>query len=500
MWRPNLILQRLRFPDIITYPLGDGLTSRFLLQNRSSGPRRIIFPDVASGIGDFSVSAGKDLSGNRAGQTQSRSSGSQNLIGKHLHYVILMKKGWEQSRPLRFHNGELEALRADLRLTARVPLPDMPNFFPAGAQGEFLFQGRHVLHLHSALREQSLFSHLESLRTLVQRCAERKTTFPDFVTALNGIPIPPTWRNEIVNGLFEHAKASGSSSVPTPKAPGLSQDIEKLMSLIGEGDSGGSKLSPHLGKFLEEVGKDSTGFTLRDGAAKTLVQDLSQTLEALHGTLLRHGALAGTLGFLAALQRLARAAKGRDGQTVHLWSEIPEDPTAILLDANIDAGGDITMALVVTDAWDRDLATLSRIGSLAAKLNCPVLLQAPGEEIPPGDLSEAMRETFPAGRTYVFAGGVAAQVDGDFCIFRPAALAFLEGQVAARETVDFYEHHGMTLEDQDLLTEKGQARSTDKLLDNTQMAAICAARLNRVNGARNQSIASFPLLTPWRSA
>ena len=61
-------------------------------------------------------------------------------------------------------------------------------------------------------------------------------------------------------------------------------------------------------------------------------------------------------------------------------------------------------------------------------------------------------------------------------------------------------HRAMVLEDQDLITENGRARSSDRLLDQAQVDAFSGRRINRVNGARNRSVASFPLLTPWEDA
>ena len=79
----------------------------------------------------------------------------------------------------------------------------------------------------------------------------------------------------------------------------------------------------------------------------------------------------------------------------------------------------------------------------------------------------------------------------------PAALAFLEGLVGSKENVDYYIHRAMVLEDQDLIAEKGQARSTDRLLDNVQWEAASRQGVNRVNGARNKTQAAFPLLKSW---
>ncbi len=457
---------------------------------------------VAGGIGDFSVTTGKDLSGNRGTESRpgSQSASSRKAGQGNFHYIVLMKKGWEQDAPLRFHNGQLDDLRNRFRLTSKVPLPEMPHFFPAGAEGEMTFQGRNVLHLDNALREQPLFAHLETLRDLVQRVADRKITFPDFISGLNGISIPPSWRNEIVNGLFEHANP-GAPVVPEPKKPGLSSDIDKLMEMINQDNSGGSKLSPHLGRFLEEVGRESTGFILKDGAAKELHKDLVQTLEALRGSLLRHGALADALGFMSSLQRLARGAKGRERQTVHLWSEIPADPSALLLGETVDEGAESAVAIVITDPLERDASFLRQAANLSSSLRCPLLLQLPGESIPKDhDAVKVLSESVRKADTFFFAGGVASRVEGENCVFRPAALAFMEGLVASRENVDYYIHRAMVLEDQDLVTEKGQARASDRLLDQAQVIALSAQKINRVNGVRNRSEASFPLLSAWEDA
>jgi hypothetical protein len=470
---------------------------------------------MAGGIGDFSVTAGKDLSGNSGSfserdRSSIRSTSPMDVSGPayvpgsgNAHYIVIMKKSWEQAAPLKFHNGLLEDLKSRLKLVAKVPLPDMPHFFPQGSEGEIAFEGRHVLHVDSALREQPLFSHLETLKELVQRCVDRKVTFPEFVKSLNKIPIPATWRNDIVNGLFENAQDPGPFVPPVPKTPGLSQDLDKLMGLLNEKDTGGSRLSPQLGHFLDEVGRDSTGFTLRNGAATELHKDLTQTLAALRGSLLRQASLAETLGFIASLQRLAKSAKGRERQLIHLWSEIPEDPTSLLVGENADAAGDFAVALVLIDPWERSPAFLSQVANLAAQLKCPLLIQASGDGLssstafPEGESLEALKAFVSKPQAFFFSGGVASRVDDEACVFRPAVLAFLEGLVSSKENVAFYLHHAMHLEDQDLITEKGQARSTDRLLDQTQINALSLAKINRVNGARNQSIASFPLLTPW---
>ena len=411
------------------------------------------------------------------------------------HYIVLLKHGWEQDAPLKFHNGYLDELRNRFRLTAQVTLPDMPHFFPAGAAGEMVFQGKDVLHVDSALRGQKLFSHLESLRDLVQRVADRKVAFPEFLTGLNALALPAEWRNEIVNGLFSHAEATPAA--PVAKPPGLSSDIDRLMGMLNTESSGGSTLSPSLSAFLDEVGRDSTGFILRDGSARELHADLVKTLEALRGSLLSHVALSATLGFLSSLQRLARLAKGRERQLVHLWSGIPEDPASILVGENADEGGDDTVAIVILDPEDRDAAFLRHAANLAAALGCDLLLQAPADSIPESEGIKALAEIAQRPRTYFFSGGVASRVEGDNCVFRPAVMAFLEGLVGSRENVDFYQHRALVLEDQDLITEKGHARATDKLLDNVQWQAATSARVNRVNGARNKTEASFPLLTPW---
>lgn len=466
---------------------------------------------MVGGIGDFSVSAGK-----ADGITPSRPLGSARPDlgavpdrlpqGARAHYIILTYGEGAQGGdvhaaglPIRFHNGLLDDIKGRLHLMARVPLPEMPGFFPPGAVGEMTFQGRHVFHLDAALREQPLFSHLESLRSLVQRVADRRLAFPEFVAELNRIPIPVDWRNEIVNGLFDHAQ-SAPAAPALPKSK-VNQDLDRILEMFQQGDGGGTSLNPNLGRFLDEVGRDSTGFTLRDAAAKELLRDLSRTLDVLRNGLLKHGALASTLGFMASLQRLARLAKGRERQTVHLWRELPEDAASalgLLAADNDGAVPDVALALVITDPFDRRPDSLRRAARLAADLACPLLLQLPGEEIPAGHPAlDALAEGLPA-HTYFFAGGVASRVDGDACVFRPAALAFLEGLVAGRHSVDYYQHRAMTLEDQDIVTEKGQARAADKLLDQAQVDALAARRINRVNGVRNRTEAVFPLLYPWK--
>jgi hypothetical protein len=449
---------------------------------------------VAGGIGDFSVTTVKNQAvGRISAEPGAR---SVRVPGRgNSHYIVLLKRGWEQDGPLKFHNGYLDELRNRFRISAKVPLPDMPQFFPAGAEGEMTFQGKDVLHLDAALRGQGLFSHLETLRDVVQRVADRKMAFPEFLAALNRLSLPPEWRNEIVNGLFSHAQQTPSA--PAPKAPGLSSDLDKLMSMLEQENTGGSKLSPSLSAFLDEVGRDSTGFILRDGAARQLHGDLVATLEALRGGLLSHGALADALGFMASLQRLARQAKGRERQMVHLWSALPDDPEALLIGDQANEDGDHAVAMVVLDAPDRDSAWLHSAAALAHRLRCPLLLQAPADSIPDGEAMQALAETAAKDQIFFFSGGVASRVEGENCVFRPAALAFLEGLVGSRENVEYYVHRAMVLEDQDLIAEKGQARATDRLLDNVQWENASRLGVNRVNGARNKTTASFPLLKSW---
>lgn len=450
---------------------------------------------MAGGIGDFSVSAGKSVPGDAVPSPGSVSVPGTIPYGARLHYIILTAGEGQGAEPIRFHNGLLDELKGRLQVTTLVPLPDMPGFFPSGSVGEMRFQGRHAFHLDSALREQPLFSHLETLRTLVQKAADRRLAFPEFVPEINRIPIPTGWRNEIVNGLFAHASAPSAPAAPKSK---VSQDLDRLMGLFQEGDTGGTAVNPNLGRFLEEVGRDSTGFTLRDGAARELLDDLSKTLETLRHGMLRHGPLANALGYLASLQRLARLAKGREKQTVHLWSAIPDDPAAVLAADNDGAVPDMVLAIVIQDPLERTPGFLRRAGNLAATLSCPLLVQLPSEEIPAGDPALAALEAGIPQHTYFFAGGVASRVDGDACVFRPAALAFLEGLVGSRQSVDYFLHRSLILEDQDVITEKGQARAADKLLDQGAVDALAKRRVNRVNGVRNRAEAVFPLLYPWK--
>lgn len=458
---------------------------------------------MTGGIGDFSVSAGKseNLGSSSGGASSGRPSPAPGAFpdrvphGARTHYIVLLAGEGVTGEPIRFHNGLLDDLKGTLKLTAQVPLPDMPGFFPAGSVGTLSFQGRHVFHLDSALKEQPLFAHLESLKTLVQRVSDRRLAFPEFVTELNRIPLPADWRNEIVNGLFDHASATPAPEAPKSK---VSQDLDKIMGMFKEGDGGGTAVNPNLGRFIDEVGRDSTGFILRAGAAKELLDDVTKTLLTLRGGLLKYESLSLTLGFMASLQRLARLAKGRERQTVHLWAGIPEDPKALLL---ADADGetpDLALAMVIVDPLQRRPDFLKRAAHLAAGLGCPLLVQLPGEEIPAGDASLAALQAGIPAQTYFFAGGVASQVDGDFVVFRPAALAFLEGLVASRETVEYWRHRSLVLDDQDVHSEKGQARSADKLLDQGAVDALAASRINRVNGVRNRAQAVFPLLQPWQ--
>lgn len=448
---------------------------------------------MAGGIGDFTVATVKD-----GAEGQARTAGDPRparIPGRgNSHYILLLNRGWEQDGPVKFHNGYLDELRGRFRLAAKVPLPEMPDFFPPGAEGEMVFQGKDVLHLESALRGQSLFAHLEGLRDLVQRVADRKLAFPDFLAGLNRLSLPVAWRNEIVNGLFSHAESAPAAN---PKPPGLSSDLDKLMDMLNRESTGGSQLSPSLSGFLAEVGRESTGFTLRDGAARQLHADLERTLASLRGSLLSQPALASALGLLSSLQRLARLAKGRERQTVHLWSGLPADPESLLIGEQANPDGEHAVAIVLLDAPARDAAFLRGAAALAERLGCPLLLQSPEDSIPAGEAMPALSGSAPKARTFFFSGGVASRVEGDNCVFRPAALAFLEGLVGSRENVDFYAHRALVLEDQDLVTRNGQAFSTDQLLDNARWDAVIRKGVNRVNGARNKGQALFPLLKSW---
>jgi hypothetical protein len=455
---------------------------------------------MSGGIGEFSVTAGTHRS--TSGSDSRPSSQSNRDVGPipsdaHSHYIIFTRQEWRQATPIRFHNGELEALKQGFRMAAKVPLPEVPGFFPAGSEGELIFQGKDVLHPGSALRNQPLFAHLESLRALVQRCAERKVAFPEFISALNKIAIPASWRNDIVNGLFD--TAPNAPALPDPVSASAeaarSQDVDRLMAML-EGPAGtplGSPVNPSLGRFLEEVGRDSTGFTLRESAARELLKELTLGVEKLREGLLAQPALTEALAFAASLNRLARLAKGRDKQNIHLWSAVPEDPAALLSGDKNGEIRDIVQAIVLIDAWQRDEAFLMRVSALAAQFACPLLVQLRAEEIPPE--ASPLLEGAGAAHTFFIAGGVAAHTEGDACVFRPGALAFLEGLVASRESAEGFRDKAMVLEDQDVFTEKGQARSSDKLLDNTAAEALRAKGINRVNGVRNRNVAVFPPLT-----
>jgi len=459
---------------------------------------------VAGGMGDFGVELeGMCLAAGAAGAAGNgrpvRIPGSLPQ-GARLHYIVIAAAGTAPGEPLRFHNGRLDDLKSRFRLSARVPLPDLPGFFPAGAEGGMAFEGRDIFHLDSALRGQPLFSHLEALRLLVQKAAGRRLAFPEFLSEINRIPIPSEWRNEIVNGLFDNAHAPAAPAAPKS---GMNRDLERILDMFREGDGGGTALNPNLGRFLDEVGRDSTGFILKDGAAQALHQDLTRTLETLRAGLLRHGALASALGLLASLQRLARLAKGRDRQTAHLWTGIPSDVAGELAADGETFLASLALALALADAFAHPPEFLRRAADLAARLGCPLLVQLPGESIPAeGPEAEAVAALASGApeHTYFFAGGVAARVDGEAHVFRPAVLAFLEGLVAAREPVAGFRHRAMALEDQDVVAEKGQGRAADRLLDGAGVQALSERRVNRLNGVRNRAEAVFPLLRPWKDA
>lgn len=458
---------------------------------------------VAGGIGDFSVGAEKP-GGDAGAGPLSRPIRIPGGIppGARLHYAVIAAAGGAEA-PLRFHNGRLDDLKSRFRAAVRVPLPDLPGIFPAGAQGDMAFTGRDVFHLDAALRGQPLFAHLEALRLLVERAAARRLAFPEFVAGIDRIPIPAAWRNEIVDSLFANSR-QGPAAAPAPSSR-VGEDLARALEMFREGDGGGTALNPNLGRFLDEVGRDGTGFVLRDGAARDLHRDLTRTLDTLRVGLLRHPPLSATLGLLASLQRLARLAKGRDRQTVHLWPDIPADAD---VDAELAADGDggapeAVLALALADAFARGPEFPRRAAALAARLGCPLLVQLPGESLPAeGPEAEALAALLAGHpeRTYFFAGGVASRVDGDAHVFRPAALAFLEGLVAAREPVEGFRHRALRLEDEDVVAEEGQARAADRLLDQSQVDALAQRRINRVNGVRNRAEAVFPPLVPWKDA
>ena len=108
-------------------------------------PLRIIFAGVAGGIGDFTVATVKD-----GAEGQARTAGDPRparIPGRgNSHYVLLLNRGWEQDGPVKFHNGYLDELRGRFRLAAKVPLPEMPDFFPPGAEGEMTVIPRGVSH------------------------------------------------------------------------------------------------------------------------------------------------------------------------------------------------------------------------------------------------------------------------------------------------------------------------------------------------------------------
>ena len=406
---------------------------------------------------------------------------------------------WISPKPLRFHNGHLEDIKGRFRASARVPLPELPGFFPAGATGDMTFQGRDVFHLDSALRGQPLFSHLEALRILVQKAAGRRLAFPEFLSEINRIPIPAEWRNEIVNSLFDNAQNPPAS--PQADQSKVGRDLDRILEMFREGDGGGTAVNPNLGRFLDEVGRDSTGFILKDAAAQALLQDLTKTLETLRGGLLRHGTLSSALGFLASLQRLARLAKGRDRQTVHLWSDVPDD-----------AGGcwprtGTGPCRTWPRRWSSSTPSVAKPDSCGAwrawrsAWNAPCSSSFPARRF--RRMAPAQRRWppwMPACRRIPISSPAASPPSWMATPMSsvPRPWPSWKAWWPPRQPVSAYLHRSMVLEDQDVITEKGQARAADRLLDQSQIDALAQRRVNRVNSVRNRTEAVFPLLSPWK--
>jgi hypothetical protein len=401
------------------------------------------------------------------------------LEGPCRHYAVVLPSHWKSTGPLRVNNVDLAPFKKGFQI--QWPWPGKNKSEPS--RGLFLnVDGLALSKPEAFLNEISGWITWTQALELLNLALSRRLDRNGFVAALDRLDLPVDWRNGLVNDLFLHAAPTPKPSSPSPS------DLDHLLTQVAlpEGEKSGTDQA--LDHFIDSVasGPADTGFKLDEDSARQWIVRISELKGEMHGTFLSSPQVAEEFGYLASLNGLARAAKGRKRHWLHF---IPENLSEAEWNSWI-----ISTAADEPGPWEviafphpKITETLwpQRIRKLGAK----AFLQIEASE---SNLSPEFIEKW-ADIGFAFVGGVLTESSGQ-CLTKPATWVALHSLLL---TGDGFNPEGELRYEEDIpYTQSSTAHGADRLRTTADISDLRRLGINPLIGTKNSLEVFFaPLIS-----
>jgi hypothetical protein len=430
-------------------------------------------------LSQFSVSAGKDV-GQTAGHASpisEQSSYSLFLFGLPMQAV--------EGDFIAFHNAMTEDIKSKLCVVASLgesqsPVPGWPQ-----SDWQWYLRGKHLLHPDQFHADQPVMSQLTETVSLLDGALRGRLDFGAFKSRLDRIGLPIDWRNHLINEVFQHAETP-----PLPLMATQSSASDPLASLLDQVSIPGATQSSNAAQaFIQQVGADSTGYSLN----KTMASTLLEAFQAFRKHLQAHAEKAGLetlFGWGAGLSALMKRLRGRSRQIG--WLVPPEANAESLRKALADHQGPVeVLVLAGFTTWEEAMTSAYQNLLLKAKT---VLIQV-GE----GHFA-AFKESVAASgfgeKIYLMQGTVRCAFGNDLCALKPAALAYVEACLQVGVTPHAAKDDVLTLDDQDPCPGRSERHVAERMLPDSEWVPKCRSGQNWLNGKLGTAQILFRPLTP----
>jgi hypothetical protein len=426
----------------------------------------------------FSVSAGKDV-----GQP----SGTSSPVSEESRYSLFLFGLPMQAVEgdfIVFHNALTEDIKSKMTMVASLgevqsPVPGWPQ-----SEWKWLLRGKHLLHPDQFHGDQPVMSQLTETVQVLEGASKGRLDFAAFKSRLDRIGLPIDWRNHLINEVFQHAEMP-----EIPRAQAVSQALDPLASILEQiAVPGESPTTTAAQAFIQQVGADSTGYTLDKKAAETLLE----AFQAFRKHMQVHAEKAGLdtlFGWGAGLSALMKKIRGRGRQLG--WLVPPQaNPTALAKGLSEHQGPVEVLVLAGFSTWEQAMTPAYQTLLLKAKT---VLIQVDEADYP--GFKEAVSASGLGDKVFLMMGEVRCAFGNDLCALKPAALAYVEACLQAGVSPNQAKDDVLTLEDQDPCPGRSERHVARRILPEAEWLPKCRAGQNWLNGKLGTAQILFRPLT-----
>ncbi len=434
-------------------------------------------------LSDFNVTAAKDVA------AKSLNSSAMSEDSQYSLYLFGMPMQGVDDGIIAFHNAQTEELKSKLTIVASLGYSESPVPGWPASEWKWHLRGKHLLHPDRFHDDQPILSQLNETVQVLDGALRGRLDFTAFKSRLDRIGLPLDWRNHLVNEVFRHAEVpppKPSASVTSAPDP-LASILDQIAS-PGEGNQGTAAQA-----FIQEVGSDTTGFTLD----KTAASHLLDAFQAFRKHMQAHAEKAGLdilFGWGAGLAALMKGLRGRARQVG--WLVAPSAQPENLQSALIGHQGSVeALTLIGFTSWED-------IENSAYKVLLPraevILVQVEPESV--DTIRTSVLATEFASKVFLMQGKVRCAFGNDLCALKPAALAYIEACLKSGLKPVAAKEDGLTLEDQDPCPGRSERHVAEVLLSETEWVARCRTGVNQLNGKLGSAHILFRPLTAVGSA